>query len=148
MLIIGVKFMYAWRVQFVFYMDVSSRWWIVGLWPKSIWKFILLFFVLSSAYIRKGCFVLDSTFLWIASVIKSLYPSQGCSLHKGEPRKILCVLSFLSLFHFTANSTYDILFICCCCSCLLCVTFITVTTSKVIGFTFQIWFSKINNCYL
>ena len=50
--------MSVWREQFVSYMDVSSRWWIVGLWPKSIWKIILLFFfcfVLSLYKARMSC---------------------------------------------------------------------------------------------
>ena len=108
--------MCGWMVQFVFYMDVGSRWWIVGLWPKSVWKFILLFFFLflSSAYIRQGYLVFS-----IEEKLPLVYCNHNKKLLFFSPvdvallkvnHVILCVF-FLILLSFTFAAqfcVYDI----------------------------------------
>jgi len=115
MLIVGVKFLCAWREQFVFYMDVGSRWWIVGLWPKSIWKFILLFFcfVLCLYKARMPCILQKNKLpLVYCNHNKNFlfFPPMDVALLKvNHVNLFVCSFSHLFLFHLAAILyVYDI----------------------------------------
>ena len=134
MLIVGVKFLCAWREQFVFYMDVGSRWWIVGLWPKSIWKFILLFFcfVLCLYKARMPCISGNKLPLVYCISNKKLYvfpPMDVAFLKVNHVNLFVCSFSLFfsfTLLHNYVCMTFLVSCIYCCCFCLFFITFITI----------------------
>jgi len=90
------------------------------------------FFVLSSAYIRKGCSVfLRNKLSLVYCVVKSFlfFPTMDIDLLKvNHVNLFMCSFSFFLSFTLLQNSVYGITFycLCCCCSCLF---FITSTTN-------------------